>query len=179
MCIRDRRYGIRVEPFPPALLSRLVDHAWPGNVRELSNVVERLVLLSEGGRVSEGDLPLPLGGKAPADAGWKLPPGGVSWEEHEKDAPTYNSEKSCIAKEGDGKCEHTAANGKYRPRLLAFLVTVSKTTKAKPLYAHPKGDSGFRDIGGSTYTTATEELVFSEHAQTMFEAHVGKKKGKH
>lgn len=100
-------------------------------------------------------------------------------EEHEKDAPTYNSEKSCIAKEGDGKCEYTAANGKYRPRLLAFLVTVSKTTKAKPLYAHPKGDAGFRDIGGSTYTTASEELVFSEHAQTMFEAHVGKKKGKH
>ena len=34
-----------------------------------------------GGRPSQ-----PLGGKAPADAGWKLPPGGVSWEEHEKDA---------------------------------------------------------------------------------------------
>ena len=82
----ERRYGIRVEPFPSALLGRLVDHAWPGNVRELANVVERLVLLSEGGRVSEGDLPTPLAGKAPADAGWKLPPGGVSWEEHEKDA---------------------------------------------------------------------------------------------
>jgi two-component system NtrC family response regulator len=64
----------------------MVDHAWPGNVRELANVVERLVLLSEGGRVSEGDLPASLGGKAPADAGWKLPPGGVSWEDHEKDA---------------------------------------------------------------------------------------------
>ncbi len=100
-------------------------------------------------------------------------------EEHEKDAPTYNSERSCIAKEGESKCEHTAANGKYRPRLLAFLVTVSKTKKAKPLYAHPKGDAGFRDIGGSTYTTATEELVFSEHAQTMFEAQTGKRKGKH
>ena len=36
--------------------------------------------------VSEGDLPAPLAVKAPADAGWKLPPGGVSWEEHEKDA---------------------------------------------------------------------------------------------
>ena len=35
--------------------------------------------------MSEGDLPQPLGGRAPADAGWKLPPGGVSWEEHEKD----------------------------------------------------------------------------------------------
>ena len=57
----ERRYGIRVEPFPAALLARMVDHAWPGNVRELANVVERLVLLSEGGRVSEGDLPLPLG----------------------------------------------------------------------------------------------------------------------
>ena len=82
----ERRYGIRVEPFPPPLLARLVDHSWPGNVRELANVVERLVLLSEGGRVSAGDLPEPLGGRPAPDAGWKLPPGGLSWEEHEKDA---------------------------------------------------------------------------------------------
>jgi two-component system NtrC family response regulator len=82
----ERRYGIRVEPFPPALLARLVDHPWPGNVRELANAVERLVLLSEGGRVSEGDLPAPLAGRVTADAGWKLPPGGLSWEEHEKEA---------------------------------------------------------------------------------------------
>ena len=82
----ERRYGIRVEPFPSALLARMVDHAWPGNVRELANVVERLVLLSEGGKVSAGDLPEPLGGKPPAYAGWKLQPGGLSWEEHEKEA---------------------------------------------------------------------------------------------
>jgi DNA-binding NtrC family response regulator len=82
----ERRYGIRVEPFPAALLARLVEHAWPGNVRELANVVERLVLLSEGGRVSAGDLPGPVAGRPPADAGWKLPPGGLSWEEHEKEA---------------------------------------------------------------------------------------------
>jgi two-component system NtrC family response regulator len=82
----ERRYGIRVEPFPSALLARLVDHSWPGNVRELANVVERLVLLSEGGRVSAGDLPEPLGGRPARDAGWKLPPGGLSWEEHEKEA---------------------------------------------------------------------------------------------
>jgi two-component system NtrC family response regulator len=82
----ERRYGIRVEAFPSALLARLVDHAWPGNVRELANAVERLVLLSEGGRVSAADLPEPLGAKGPADAGWKLPPAGLSWEEHEKDS---------------------------------------------------------------------------------------------
>lgn len=82
----ERRYGIRVEPFPAALLARLVEHSWPGNVRELANVVERLVLLSEGGRVSAGDLPDSVAGRPPADAGWKLPPGGLSWEEHEKEA---------------------------------------------------------------------------------------------
>ncbi len=82
----ERRYGIRVEPFPAALLARLVDHAWPGNVRELANVVERLVLLSEGGRVSEGDLPDPVAGRPAAEPGWKLPPGGLSWEDHEKEA---------------------------------------------------------------------------------------------
>lgn len=100
-------------------------------------------------------------------------------DEHEKDAPTYASAKSCVAKEGEGKCEFTAANGKYRPRLLAFLVTSSKPPKAKPLYAHPKGDTGFRDISSTYYTTASDELVFSEHAQTMFEAHAGKKRGLH
>lgn len=95
---------------------------------------------------------------------------------HEKDAPTYSSQRACIAKEGEGKCEFTAANGRYRPRLLAFLVTASKPPVAKPLYAHAKGKPGFRDISNNEYTIDTEELAFSEHAQTMFEAQAAKKK---
>lgn len=95
---------------------------------------------------------------------------------HEADAPTYTSERSCVAKEGEGRCEFTAANGKYRPRLLAFLITASKPPTAKPLYAHPKGQSGFRDISNNTYTNDDEHLVFSEHAQTMFEAQAVKRR---
>ncbi|MFO1281083.1 MAG: sigma-54 dependent transcriptional regulator [Burkholderiales bacterium] len=35
----------------------LVAYAWPGNVRELENVLDRAVILSEGGRITLGDLP--------------------------------------------------------------------------------------------------------------------------
>ena len=80
-----RRHGMRVDPFPPALLRRLVDYSWPGNVRELENVIERLVLLSDGDRVHPEDLPEERSGRPPGDSGFKLPPGGLAWEEHEKD----------------------------------------------------------------------------------------------
>ncbi|MFQ5720466.1 MAG: sigma 54-interacting transcriptional regulator [Acidobacteriota bacterium] len=79
-----RRHGVEVEPFPPALMKRLVDHSWPGNVRELENVVERLVLLSDGRQVSTTDLPDEVGGRPAGDGGFRLPPGGLSWEAHEK-----------------------------------------------------------------------------------------------
>ncbi|MBI2837389.1 MAG: sigma-54-dependent Fis family transcriptional regulator [Acidobacteria bacterium] len=79
-----RRHGLRVTAFSPALLKRLFDYPWPGNVRELANVVERLVILSDEGRVSEGDLPDEMAGRPKEDGGFKLPPGGVSWIEHER-----------------------------------------------------------------------------------------------
>ena len=95
-------------------------------------------------------------------------------QKHEADAPSHGELRFCEAKEGDGKCE-VGSNQKYRPRLFAFLVTVGKSTSAVPLYAHPKGEDGFRDLAGATYMHASEELVFSEHAQTMYEK-IGKKK---
>ena len=81
----ERRHGVRVAPFPPTLLRRLVEYAWPGNVRELANVVERLVLLSEGGAVSPDDLPDSLAARPAGDGGFRLPPGGLSWETHERE----------------------------------------------------------------------------------------------
>ncbi len=81
----ERRHGMRVEPFPPPLMRRLVDYAWPGNVRELTNVVERLVLLSEEGKISPDDLPDTLATRPAGDGGYRLPPGGLSWEQHEKE----------------------------------------------------------------------------------------------
>jgi two-component system nitrogen regulation response regulator NtrX len=53
----------------PRALEKLQAYAWPGNVRELRNLCERLVLMTPGARIDEGDLPeaIRLGG-APESA---------------------------------------------------------------------------------------------------------------
>lgn len=96
---------------------------------------------------------------------------------HEKEAPTYDELRFCEAKQGAGKCEFTA-NHKYRPKLLAFLVTASKPPTALPLYAHQKAKEGFHDSAGKDHMYSDDQLVFSEHAQTMFEQNGKKKKSR-
>jgi DNA-binding NtrC family response regulator len=56
--------GVAPPAFTRAAEAALVAHAWPGNVRELRNVVERAVVLSEGGAIDVGHLL--LAGTAPA-----------------------------------------------------------------------------------------------------------------
>jgi DNA-binding NtrC family response regulator len=41
---------LRPEDVPPSALDPLYDYDWPGNVRELEHVVERALVLSQGGR---------------------------------------------------------------------------------------------------------------------------------
>ncbi len=79
-----RRHGVPEARFPKAVLQRLIDYAWPGNVRELANVVERLILLAEGGEVHLEDLPETFS-RTPAAAEFHLPLEGFSWEAHERD----------------------------------------------------------------------------------------------
>jgi len=86
----DRRHGSRTAPFSPAVLRALVEHSWPGNVRELANAVERLVLLAEDGRARLEDLPPEVAGhvdtgRARGGGRFQLPPGGLSFEELERD----------------------------------------------------------------------------------------------
>ncbi len=53
-----RLHGLDPAPvIPRAVLRRLIDAPWKGNVRELGNVVERLLLLADGGGISVDDLP--------------------------------------------------------------------------------------------------------------------------
>jgi DNA-binding NtrC family response regulator len=52
------RYGKPVRDFAPEAMRALLDHSWPGNVRELRHVVERGVLLAQGGSVTVEDLDL-------------------------------------------------------------------------------------------------------------------------
>jgi DNA-binding NtrC family response regulator len=80
------RHGIEVHGLPPNVLRILMEHGWPGNVRELGNVVERLVLLAEDGRLEIDDLPAELRRPASAVEGcpFDLPAGGLVWEEVER-----------------------------------------------------------------------------------------------
>src|SRR5687767_581231 len=41
----------------PSLLARLTAYEWPGNVRQLRNLVERVIVRSDGGELTERDLP--------------------------------------------------------------------------------------------------------------------------
>jgi len=65
------RHQVPARDFPPEVLAALRGYAWPGNVRELRNMVESLLLISEGGPVALGDLPPELAdqGTGSDDAG--------------------------------------------------------------------------------------------------------------
>jgi formate hydrogenlyase transcriptional activator len=54
-----RRIGKRIQHVPPATMSAFVAHDWPGNIRELENLVERAVIMSNGGVLAD---PLPRAG---------------------------------------------------------------------------------------------------------------------
>lgn len=45
-------------------LRAMEQYAWPGNVRELKNLMEQVVIMSDGDRISAGDLPFPCVGAA-------------------------------------------------------------------------------------------------------------------
>jgi two-component system nitrogen regulation response regulator NtrX len=56
MAMLAREYGRRPKTFDPDAVIALRQYAWPGNVRELRNVVERLMIMVPGDRISSRDL---------------------------------------------------------------------------------------------------------------------------
>ena len=51
------RHGRTPPSLEPALIEALLDYEWPGNLRELENVIERLLVLTEGSRLGLEFLP--------------------------------------------------------------------------------------------------------------------------
>jgi two-component system response regulator AtoC len=41
----------------PAAMEALLAYPWPGNIRELENLLERIVVLAEGGKIALEDIP--------------------------------------------------------------------------------------------------------------------------
>ncbi len=78
MAMLAREYGRRPKTFEADAMVALRQYAWPGNVRELHNVVERLMIMVPGDRISSRDLTfLDQGGVAvdarPVDAAASAP----------------------------------------------------------------------------------------------------------
>ena len=80
-----KSYGRSKSP-DPGVLTQLSAYGWPGNVRELENVVERMVIISQGAVIGMDSLPLfDTSSKSSKDPrSFVLPPEGVSLEEIEK-----------------------------------------------------------------------------------------------
>ena len=61
-----------------------VHYEWKGNIRELENVIERLVILSQGNRIYDRDLPKEILQQDHDIKEFDLPESGINMEEVEK-----------------------------------------------------------------------------------------------
>jgi two-component system, NtrC family, nitrogen regulation response regulator NtrX len=69
MAVLAREYGRRPKSFERDAVTALQQYAWPGNVRELRNVVERLMIMVPGDRITSRDLSfLETSSPAPPDS---------------------------------------------------------------------------------------------------------------
>jgi two-component system, NtrC family, response regulator PilR len=91
----------RVKEIGREAMEVLLDYSWPGNVRQLESAIERAILLCEGDKIMPRDLPqevlarktLKSGDRGRSDR-FELPPDGLNWEEHERDAIQQALDKS-------------------------------------------------------------------------------------
>jgi DNA-binding NtrC family response regulator len=73
--------------FPPDLLPAFTAYRWPGNIRQLENLIERLIVLSDGNEITMNDLPEPIRAAAVSDEliRIELPAQGLDLEAVEKE----------------------------------------------------------------------------------------------
>lgn len=99
---------------------------------------------------------------------------------HEASSASYGNIEACEKAVGERRCER-AESGKYRARLVAFLVTVgAASARAEPLYPVKDGAVGFRTTGNTTLLASDQSLTFSRLALSLAETQVaeGKKRSR-
>jgi len=92
------KYGMSTLRVAPSVMSRLRAHRWPGNIRELENVIERMIVLSNGTLIDEDDLPDELRMQHltahPDSPSIEIPEEGISLEAVERELLLQALEKS-------------------------------------------------------------------------------------
>jgi DNA-binding NtrC family response regulator len=82
--VHASQYGIAVPSLDAATRAALMAYRWPGNVRELANIMERAVLLNDGGAIEPKDLAM-LPPEAPvSEFRVSFPASGIVWADLEK-----------------------------------------------------------------------------------------------
>jgi hypothetical protein len=94
-------------------------------------------------------------------------------QDHDKNAPTYDSQRACEATEGEGRCERSLTD-RYRRRLLAFLVTGGPKPDGKALYVEV-GKAGYTDNKKTEYLDSDLTMTFSRGAVATLTANRVKK----
>ena len=81
------RYQLPELSMSDEAIESLLSYNWPGNVRELENVIERMVVLSDGKQIDREQVPAEIRGAKSriATISLKLPDDGISLEEIEKE----------------------------------------------------------------------------------------------
>lgn len=77
--------GKKMTRIEPAAMRLLKNHDWPGNIRELENEIERALIVAESNTITTADLSLPNRDTTGERGVVRIPPGGVKWDEVEKE----------------------------------------------------------------------------------------------
>jgi Protein of unknown function (DUF1190) len=85
---------------------------------------------------------------------------------HQAQAPLYKSLNQCEATEGPERCDKVA-DREYRPRIQAFLVTMSDPATAVQLYAPHGSTAAFRSPSRQEIAATDESMNVSREALTV------------
>ena len=56
----SKEMGRKIDSMEVSVMQMLKKYSWPGNIRELRNIIERLVVMAQDGKISGDDLPLEI-----------------------------------------------------------------------------------------------------------------------
>ncbi len=96
--------------------------------------------------------------------------------QHSRSSTKYSNLAACEKAEGKERCERLDEQT-YRPRMIAYLLTVGTPNTIEPLYAIQKNEAGFRDTSKKALKTDAENIKFSRSAMDAAELFVSSKKG--